>query len=1298
MIMNIKKVFSYRSCFILVMLLLPIKAITQYVHFKHLSTENGLSQNSINSIVQDNYGFMWFGTDDGLNKFDAHQFTIYRNDPSDYTSISDNKIQAILVDQNDLWVGTSNGLNKYNYLNDNFIQYFHDNKSKKSIADNNILSLFKDKKGRIWIGTRKGLNLYKREQNNFYLYQYIKSDTVSNTSNYVWAISENCEGKLWLNNLSELYTFDPEHNIFSGYPLYNSTKQQIIAAYIEDDICNTWVGTLGSGLFYINKSSKKIIHYKHNPAEKNSLCHDAVLFLLKDEEKNIWILTNAGLSCIPQNTNISQNQLIFDNFIYSAKNQNGLSTNILKVAYLDNEKRLWIGGQFGGLNILDKKFKKFNHYKFTDIDDRFKSNNMTAVAEDKEGNLWFGTDEGGIYYWDRKNNVYKVFRFNYLDNQSIASNKVLALCLDSYDNLWIGMWNEGIDRLNIKTNVITHFKNIPGDNVSLANNYVFNIFEDRQKNLWIGLWSGGLNMYDREHNCFKRYPVGLKDSISLMGNSVTTLFQDHNNNIWIGTEDAGLSVLRKSSNTFKNYTCITTDSNTINNNYVNAICEDSQQRLWIGTKKGLNMLDRKRQIFKRYNAKTGLPEDNICGILEDVKGNLWLSGNKGIYKLSVSEEKNRLKLTSKNFNKFDGLQDNLFNRWSYLKTSKGELIFGGVNGVNIFCPDSIKDNTVVLPIVITGFNIFNKPVTVGKPGSPLKIHISATKEIILSYQQSVISFEYATLDFTNPEKNKYQYKLEGFENDWNYVGTERKATYTNLNPGKYIFRVKGCNSDGYWNEQDTSIRIIILPPWWKTWWFRSVIFLCILVVLDYFLSRIIKRIQHLANQSILNEQNQLKTLINNIPDQVFIKDNHSRFLYINKSTMSFMGRKNEKDFFGKTDFDFYPKPFADIFFKKEQEIISTGIPVINEEKTKVIDNKTFYYSTTKCPIKNQKGETIGLVGIVRDITEQKMAQFEIEKQSEELKVYNTILNESNTILEERQQQIEEQSEELKANNDKLLEKQKKIEEQSEELRAHSENLKDINDLLVEKQKLILTQSEQLKENNQQLTLLNATKDRFFSIIAHDLRNPFNVIMGFSEILLKKINKLNPEKIQKYHKMIFTSSVNVNSLLENLLQWSRSQTDRIYYEPAMYNLFAITEETIKLLKTDAEQKNITIQQLIDPNIMVHVDENMIKTVFRNLISNAIKFTNENGRITLKLQIDDQIAIVSVADTGVGISAETISKLFRVDTIVTTKGTSKESGTGLGLLLCKDFVEKHNGKIWVESILGKGSEFKFTLPLP
>ncbi len=711
----------------------------------------------------------------------------------------------------------------------------------------------------------------------------------------------------------------------------------------------------------------------------------------------------------------------------------------------------------------------------------------------------------------------------------------------------------------------------------------------KEKNLWIGYWATGIAVYDREKNCFKGYHYGSYDSISLAGYNVLKIFEDSKQNIWIGTESDGLSLLNRKNSTFKHYSF-----GDLENAGVNTVYEDKNNRLWIGTEKGLVLFDRETKTYKKFTAKDGLPNDFICAILEDNKGNLWLSTNHGISKMAAKEVAGKILLKFKNYDVLDGLQNDQFNKWSYLKTSNGELIFGGINGITIFHPDRIKENTNLPPIVITGFSIFNKTVPINEIGSPLKVSISETKEISLSYKQSEFSFEFAALDYNCPEKNQYAYKLEGFEKDWNYIGNQRKATYTNLNPGHYKFIVKGSNNDGYWNETGTDLIINILPPWWKTLWFRIFSILLILssIVLFYYIRMALYR-----------------------------------------------QRQEELTFLVK---------------QRTQEL---------EESNKLLHER----------------------------------QAQVEEQANELRVKSSILLEAKDLLEERQIRIEEQSEELKVSNEQLIERQAQIEEQAADLREHSEYLKNVNELLMEKQQLIIEQSDQMKKANQQLSILNATKDKFFSIIAHDLRNPFNIVSGFSEILLNKFDQYPPEKVHKLLSMIYMSSKNGSNLLENLLQWSRSQTGSISYMPSNHNLYAISKETLGFLNNDAELKNISIKHLIDPETYIFADENMVKTILRNLISNAIKFTRENGIIELKSDSNEDHVKVSIADNGIGISKDNIEKLFRIDSTFTIKGTANEIGTGLGLIICKEFVEKQKGKIWVESEPGKGSEFSFTLPL-
>jgi signal transduction histidine kinase len=465
------------------------------------------------------------------------------------------------------------------------------------------------------------------------------------------------------------------------------------------------------------------------------------------------------------------------------------------------------------------------------------------------------------------------------------------------------------------------------------------------------------------------------------------------------------------------------------------------------------------------------------------------------------------------------------------------MYFGGLNGYNSFYPDDIQDNKFIPPVYITDLLIYFEQMQINEEGSPLTKSITETDKIILTHKQSVITFRYTALNYLNSEKNQYAYQLEGFDKGWNNVGTRREVTFTNLDPGSYVFRIKASNDDGIWNEEGKSIAITILPPWWKTLIFKIAALLLILTLLVGFY---FYRVSQLNKQRI-----QLEKLIR----------------------------------------------------ERTSEI---------EEKNRILT-----------------------------------------KQAAEL-------NETNSLLEERQQKIEEQTEEL------------------------------------------LAQKENLEEANAHLKELNSTKDKFFSIIAHDLKNPFNTILGFSELLNMKYDTLSEEKKLRYMEVIFSSSKNIYNLLENLLQWARTQTDKIAFEPIVFSLKQLVEQNINLLKENITTKKIKIEHKITDSCDVYADRNMINTVIRNLLTNAIKFTQSGGDIAINtLRKNSQIEI-SVQDSGIGMSAEETEKIFRVDANFSRSGTDGETGTGLGLILCKEFITKNGGKIWVESDPGKGSRFLFTLP--
>jgi len=602
----------------------------------------------------------------------------------------------------------------------------------------------------------------------------------------------------------------------------------------------------------------------------------------------------------------------------------------------------------------------------------------------------------------------------------------------------------------------------------------------------------------------RRFRANKDDPKAIVGKRDWLFFEDFEKNVWISTT-AGLNFYDCKTNSFKNYN--------FNKNVISAFCKGKDGNLWVGTStNGVYFCKPDGTILYTYDISNGLPSNIIQSIIEDIAGNIWISSNGGISRFDRKTKKFR------NYSKEDGLQGDQFKQQSSLITRKGEIYFGGYNGFNSFYPDSLKDNDFIPPVYITDFQLFNREVPVGVNGSQFQTHISEAKEIKLNWKQSVFSFTFSAINYTYPEKNKYAYIMEGFEKEWNYTNVSRRyVTYTNLNPGEYTFRVKASNNDGVWNEKGVSLRIIILPPWWKTVWFRSIMISTFIFVLVFVY---ISRVRHLKNQKILLEK-----------------------------------------------------------------LVTVKTAELNERNEMLI------------------------------------------KQTEKL-------NESNLLLEERRYHIEE---------------------------------------------------------------LNASKDKFFSIIAHDLKNPFQSIIGFSQMQKEEIKSGDRGAIEVYAGLINTSAIQTYRLLENLLEWANSQRGKITFNPVPINLMEILNEEFIVLNDIAIMKNIELKSSFPYDIIIKADNDMIKTILRNLISNAIKFTHKNGMVEVRAMLEDRNVEISVSDNGIGMTNETMAKLFRIDANLSTRGTENEKGTGLGLFLCKEFVEKHGGKIWVESESGKGSTFKFLIPL-
>jgi ligand-binding sensor domain-containing protein/serine phosphatase RsbU (regulator of sigma subunit) len=839
------------------------------IRFAKISTEQGLSNASVSCVIQDNKGFLWIGTSDGLNKFDGYNIIRYHYIPDNPNSISGNGIHAILEDhEGKLWIGTRAGLNKFDPQTEKFTLYEYDPKDPQSLSHNNVMSIFEDRSGTLWVGTWGG-GLSKlvtpasdspegkngRYSPAFIHFTHDPTDTGSLSGNFITSIAEDSNGILWIGT--------------SGGGLNKMIPA--VSEIAEDPLPGNPETKPGSR----GKSHPTFIHYMNSPGDPESLSDNIVQSIFEDHSGILWVGTNNGLNRFNAET---------EKFtIYNIKSPENLSHNNIRAIFEDSRGTLWVGTWGGGLNRLvlpDRYFSGgrcensspvFIHFKHDPQNSASLSgNSVTSIIEDRSGILWIGTgDGGGLNKFDPKIKTITAYKHDPLDPESLSHNAVRSIIEDKSGIIWIGTGRDGgLNKFNPATGKFSVYKNDPADEESLSENHVMSLLEVKPGKLWVGT-GNGLNEFDVKTGKFKLYPESLsgyyiisllgdksgniwigaapaglckfnpeteeltiykndpKDPYSLSHNIVISLFEDRKGMIWIGTESGWLNKFDPGTGEFIGYRHDPDDPNSISHNTVISIFEDRSGTLWFGTGGGgLNKLVRATTDpdtsndnnvasvkFTRYTTEDGLPNNTIYGLLEDDEGNIWISTGIGISRFNpVTEE-------FKNYSILENLlQDDEFHGPTVLKCISGEMYFGGINGFVKFSPgviNTIKDNSFIPPVVITKFSLFNKSVSTGE-NSPLEYAISETGKIELKYNQNFLSFEFSALSYTDPERNQYKYKMEGLDKDWVYSGTRRFAEYRNVKPGKYVFRVQGSNNDGKWNEKGTSLAIIISPPWWKT--------------------------------------------------------------------------------------------------------------------------------------------------------------------------------------------------------------------------------------------------------------------------------------------------------------------------------------------------------------------------------------------------------------------------------------------------------------------------------------------------
>lgn len=941
-------------------------------------------------------------------------------------------------------------------------------------------------------------------------------------------------GTILINTPPVISICNPENMTFSHYisPVtFDGSVKDYNIPLLEDSEGNVWAGST-KGLVVLDMATKTFRTFSHQPGDSESLSDNNITALYQDKKGDMWIGTPGGLDQLK----VGERGFIHYNHDY--RSDASLSNHFVRAVLADKSGNLWIATEGGGLNRLSRNREgRMVSESYSASRNGLNHNIVLSLMIDQSDNLWIGT-LSGINKTDLKKQKFKLYRRSDSPySVDLAGNVIASVYKDEHNVLWIGNWGQGLNLYNRETGTVEHYSSAMSGIHYIPDDYVHCIFEDDQQTIWIGT-RDGLLVFDKTGRSFSRPGIRLKNSRfpgfsdlrinmmiqdrhrafwiatndgiyrvsrdgsevehfyagagadhSISANLVYALLEDKDGDIWVGTIN-GLDVIEGGNAAISHFRKQEGTPNSLSDNFITALCEDMEGNIWIGTNSYVNQYSKKKKTFKYYSGEQGFPSNLVYSILEDRKHCLWFATGNGLCCLVPGSEK------FISYTVEDGLQSPEFNLRAAFQSREGELFFGGMNGLNSFFPDSLNTNPHIPMIEITSVYVMSKGVReVINPGM--------NSQIDLQYNKNTFTVEFAAMEFTNPSKNEYAYRLEGADDNWIEIGKRNFVAFTNLPPGEYTMRVKGCNNDGRWNETGVSLRIVIHPPWWKS----NLAYVAYLLLLVFLI-----------------------------------------FLYVKMRERHLVRERN--------------------------------------------------------------------------------------------------------ILEEK-------------------------------IRLRTQ--------LIEKQKAeILNKNAELKD-------LNASKDRFFSIIAHDLRNPFNTIIGLTDVLLITLNNIDPLKLQRTLESIRTSSQQAYELLENLLLWARSQTETISFRPEQIDLQALVEESTALVAVQASRKNIAITTDYRQCRQITGDVNMIYTILRNLLTNALKYTHRNGEIHVRIEEEKNFCILSIKDTGIGIPAEKIKSVFSIDTVHKTKGTDQEPGTGLGLILCNELIKKHGGRIEVESEAGKGSLFRVFIPL-
>jgi ligand-binding sensor domain-containing protein/signal transduction histidine kinase/DNA-binding response OmpR family regulator len=821
--------------------------------FQKISLEQGLSHSVVTACAQDKLGFMWFATQDGLNRFDGYHFINFYNQKDNPYSLSNNFIQSVLCDNdNEIWVATLDGLCRFDYFSEHFTVFYNEPSNVYSISGNEINCLALAANGNIWIGTsNQGLNYFNKKTKQFFRFQHL-------ISNNITAIFEDKDSVLWIGTFdSGIECIDLKTNHHSNYKALSGNFSYLQTNYIrcitQDSLGNVWIGT-NKGLARFLKKSKTFQVFIPDSQKPGTINGNIVRALMCDSKKHLWVGTEENGLNILDISKIDNVPKVNFQQIRMSENEFGLSIRTVNTIFLDRDKNIWIGTYSGGINFISNLTEKFQKYQYNPYDNNsINYPKIWGICEDKSGNIWIGTDGAGIDKLNPVTNTIIHFTHNKNNPNSISDNAILCAFRDHNNTLWFGTYAGGLNKYDNNEGIFINYRPVNTDKKTMPVSDIRVIYEDNNQTLWVGTNGGGLCKYNPQMDNFSILNV---NNSNISSNDVRALLDDGKGNLYIGTYSKGLDIYNMKAGSFKNYKHDKINNKSLSDNYVYALVLDKKKRIWIGTGNGLSLFDESSGCFVNYDEKNGLANNYIHAIIPDRIGNLWISTNKGISKFITKENK------FQNYDYLDGLQKGEFNDGSALIDHNGKMWFGGINGLNSFFPNDISKSKFEPNVVLSDFLLFNsslKAKTPQNPDSPLPSSISTSKKIILNYKQSVFTIDFVALNYGFPEKTQYAYRMKNYDMDWNDAGPRRTATYRDLPAGKYLFEVKASNQDGLWSKKTSQIEIVITPPFWKTWWayliYMTMLFSVLYIIYNYYKQQIA-----LKNKLLLEQVSHQKDL------------------------------------------------------------------------------------------------------------------------------------------------------------------------------------------------------------------------------------------------------------------------------------------------------------------------------------------------------------------------------------------------------------------------------------------------------